>query len=62
MPLVPVSLLTERCLYCSHVVTGLRIESVFEGMKAHVDFLNRYADKATDPHFADARLDRLIVN
>lgn len=59
---VPVDLLTESCLYCRHTATALSIGALFMAMQDHVDWINRHADKANDPHFEEVRLDHLIAH
>jgi hypothetical protein len=38
----------------------MSIEAVKSAMDEHTLYVNRCADRSTDPHFADIRLDELI--
>lgn len=58
---VAFDLLTERCLCCPFVATALSVGSLFMAMENHVEWINRYANHADDPHFEEIRLDNLIA-
>jgi hypothetical protein len=59
--LLPAPLLTEwRCLECPFVARGMSLQAVQGAMDAHVAYVNTQLDRATDPHFAEIRLDHLI--
>lgn len=49
------------CHVCAHPVSGMSIESVQAAMDDHAERVNLTADRATDEHFAEKRLDELLA-
>lgn len=60
--LLPSLLHRYPCLECAHVVIARTERAAEAAMQDHADHVNSHADKSTDPHFEDARLDALIVS
>lgn len=48
------------CGVCDFKAIAMSEQAVGEAMDAHARYVNTQLDRATDPHFADVRLDRLI--
>lgn len=48
------------CTCCEHPVSATTPAHLQAAMEAHVAYVNATADRATDPHFEDARLDALL--
>jgi hypothetical protein len=58
---LPAPLHTEwRCHVCNFPACAMSDRAVSEAMDAHTMYVNTHFDRATDPHFAERRLDRLM--
>lgn len=51
-----------KCTCCEHPVVALTSEALHLGMRDHAEYVNATADRLTDPHFEDARMDALITD
>lgn len=48
------------CLYCPFIARGATEVALHVAMDAHARYVNAHADRATDPHFEDVRIDGLL--
>lgn len=48
------------CLACDHPISGMSDAAIVAAMQAHAAYVNATADRATDVHFAEQRLDALV--
>ncbi len=51
---------SDLCPSCDHRVFGRSSEALTAAIQDHVQFVNATKDKATDEHFAELRIDRLV--
>lgn len=51
---------SHPCLNCAFVVSAVTHRGLREAMEAHTDYVNATADRASDPHFEDLRLEALM--
>ena len=56
----PARLFSQPCLCCDFVANAASEAAVQHGMDAHARYLNAHADRATDPHFEEQRLNAAI--
>lgn len=49
-----------QCEDCGWHVSAVTHEGLSAALRAHVEYVNATADKATDPHFEMLRLDALL--
>lgn len=49
------------CHHCDFAPSGAPEGAVLAAIDAHWRYLNAHADRATDPHFDEARLDALLA-
>lgn len=50
------------CHHCGFVPSGASDTAVMAAIDAHWQHVAKHADRATDPHFEDARLDALLTD
>lgn len=48
------------CLCCPFRASAVSERALVAALHAHTVYVNTQLDRATDPHFAEARMDRLI--
>lgn len=59
--LLPAPIYTHwSCEVCNFPARAVSERGVSAAMDAHQAFVNSQLDRATDPHFAELRMDRLI--
>lgn len=51
-----------KCTCCEHPISAVTPEALARAMVDHAGYVNATADRATDPHFEDARRDALITD
>ena len=57
----PATLLFHHaCHLCAYPAVGRSEGAVLGAMDAHARYINAHADRTSDPHFADLRLEALI--
>lgn len=52
--------LTARCICCEHPVSAASLRGINEASQDHTDYVNATANRETDIHFEDARMEALI--
>lgn len=56
----PARLYSYACLYCDFVASAASEQAAMGAMDAHARYINAHADRETDDHFEDLRLEALI--
>lgn len=59
--LPPAGTVTWRCTDCETPFAAASEAALTHAFDAHVRYVNAHGDRATDPHFADQRLDALAA-
>ena len=49
------------CGVCNHPVSGMTSESIQAAMDAHAEYVNLTMDREHDEHFAEVRLNQLVI-
>lgn len=60
--LLPAGTLTWRCHDCDMPFAAATEGALVHAFEAHVRYVNAHGDRASDPHFADQRLDALVAD
>lgn len=50
------------CHHCGYTPSGVSETAVMAAIDAHWQYVGKHADRATDPHFEDARLEALLTD
>lgn len=53
---------TWPCYGCERVFAAASEEALKHALDAHSRYINAHADRATDPHFDEMRLDALLAS
>lgn len=48
------------CLCCPFRASAVSEHALVDALDAHTAYVNTHADRATDPHFAEVRMEALI--
>lgn len=51
-----------KCTSCEHAISATTPEALHLAMRDHAEYINLTADRLTDPHFEDARMNALITD